>query len=160
MVSFVLVRHGDRERNDPEDSHTPLSAAGRASVLGLARRLSEFGVRPDVVITSKYQHALETAQILARALSGEIVPVGAFTPHDPGETLPQIIAEAKAAGADLLAASTVVFVGHEPRLSQLTQALTSQQSLRLEYAEARGIEADTFGEFLAGRASIVRTLQA
>jgi probable phosphoglycerate mutase len=72
MTNLILVRHGEsagnRERIFATSPHDlPLTELGYAQALAAARRIAEL-FRPQLVITSAYTRASETARIIAGVL--------------------------------------------------------------------------------------------
>ena len=72
MSRLILVRHGEssgnRERIFAEAPHAlPLTALGYSQARAAAQRIAE-SFRPDLVVTSSFVRASETARIIADAL--------------------------------------------------------------------------------------------
>lgn len=84
MTTIYLIRHGETEwnRNGRWQGHAdvPLTEQGRAQAQALARRLRAERQRFDQIYSSDLQRALETAQIIARAIS----------PDQPVQALPSL----------------------------------------------------------------------
>ncbi len=132
-MRLLLVRHGpavDRRAwgaQGKDDRKRPLTEEGvertRKAATGLARLVDA----PDVVASSPYVRAIETARIVAEALGeGGGDEDGAREPErvealahdaDPRDLLPWL---EKRSGASL-----VVAVGHEPQLGRLATWLLS-----------------------------------
>jgi phosphohistidine phosphatase SixA len=134
-MRLIFVRHGPKQRLDGvADSELPLDPSATGSVLQLRTALEERQLLPRFIMTSRYRHAVETAELLRAGRTRSVVPVTALTPHTKEEafTMATIVMEAWSAGIDLFDAGDVLmFVGHETRLSQLAgrcsrQAFTSQ----------------------------------
>ena len=90
MTRLILVRHGESkvavERLISSGrTCTGLSELGHRQAAALAERWStHVEVRADVLISSKYQRALETARALAPVLALPVVQMASFGEHDPG----------------------------------------------------------------------------
>ena len=69
---LYLVRHGIAvDRNDPKsppEPERPLTAKGVQKTRAAALGLQALGAKPDVLITSPYVRAAQTAEIFAEAL--------------------------------------------------------------------------------------------
>ena len=65
-MEVVLVRHGV---GHPRDGGRELSDHGRHQVATLARALDLRGTSPDLVLSSRSDHAQETARLLSRLLA-------------------------------------------------------------------------------------------
>lgn len=122
-MRLLIVRHAiaeDREthaRSHRDDSSRPLTAEGRRKMeqgaLGLRQLLPEV----DLLATSPFRRALDTAEIIAKAYGGVRV-----------ERVPELV---PGAGVDRFLSwlsgqhshGTVAAVGHEPDLSRIVCAL-------------------------------------
>ena len=117
-MNLYIVRHAiAAERGNPDyadDSQRPLTDAGRKKMKKITRGLEKLGVKPDVILTSPYVRARDTAKILADRFdmldkiyfSENLIPPGNF------EALVFEIHEKYDLG-------NVALVGHEPMLSSL-----------------------------------------
>ncbi|MCM2356917.1 MAG: histidine phosphatase family protein [Geobacteraceae bacterium] len=119
-MKLYFVRHAaavERNGGIPEEWRY-LTPEGRAFFRKTAKTLAQEGMSPDLIITSPLLRAVQTADILAEALSygGPLVARGELR---PGFAMPALL--------KLLEESTslkeLVLVGHEPDLSSLIAAL-------------------------------------
>src|SRR5262245_29578427 len=123
MKTIYVLRHGIAvERGTkgyPLDSQRPLTPEGRKKVRRIAKTLRRLGVSIDLILSSPYVRARQTAEIVAKVLgSGKRLK---FSEH--------LMAEGDA--EDLIgqlsrlyySAASVMLVGHEPYLSQLISVL-------------------------------------
>jgi phosphohistidine phosphatase len=115
-MRLYLLRHATAvPRGTPgftRDADRPLTEAGRREARAVAKGLKRLRKSPDLILTSPYRRAQETAEQAARVF-GRSVPV---------ETADALRAEASpedAAGAlaAFRRAEAVLAVGHEPHLS-------------------------------------------
>lgn len=158
-MRIILMRHGTKDRSSgARDEHMPLSEEGKKETEQRANLLLKLGLRPDLYFTSHFQHAEDTAKLLADQLGDgaaeNIKKLCALTPHSRTETFEEIIEEARSVQTDLSTAKLVVFVGHEPRLSQLVTRLTSSRTRPFGRAELVSIAADSFAQLLSGHGKI------
>ncbi|MCS7024621.1 MAG: phosphohistidine phosphatase SixA [Bryobacteraceae bacterium] len=119
-MELYLLRHGLAEEAKPgsRDADRALTAEGKRKlrlVLGVARRA---GLRPDLILTSPYRRAVETAQIAAELLEY----------NEPLLETPQLVPEADAAEAWAeirihKAAKSILVSSHEPLTSELIHFL-------------------------------------
>ena len=119
MILYVL-RHGIAEDAAPggDDGARRLTPVGRARVHDVAVGLERLGVAADTILTSPLPRAAETADVVAAvlrpkrgprtlaALSTGVPPVKALQALRPAARRP-----------------SVMIVGHEPGLSELTSLL-------------------------------------
>jgi probable phosphoglycerate mutase len=92
VTRLILIRHGESNttvarRIGGHRTCSGLSPLGREQSLRLRDRLANTNeVAADVLISSHYSRALETAEIIAPALGGlEVEIVDGFGEHDPGQ---------------------------------------------------------------------------
>lgn len=125
MILYFL-RHG---RADPlgstPDEARQLTDAGRLALRAAAPHWTALGVRPDVVISSPRQRAVDTAALFIAGLRLPGRPV-ADKRLAPGATWPDMAL----AIAPFAEATSVLLVGHEPDLSRSIEHLTGA-SVRL-----------------------------
>jgi phosphohistidine phosphatase len=121
-----LLRHahaGDPDAWEGEDALRPLTQKGRAQSERLGRFLEAQGVRPDVIVSSPKVRALQTAEIVAKAL-GMAVRVDARLASGFGT--PDLWAV-----LDELGAREPMLVGHDPDLSLLLGYLVDAAGVSL-----------------------------
>jgi phosphohistidine phosphatase len=124
-MELYILRHAiavSREtRGLPRDSDRPLTDKGRSKLRGVVRGMKALGLSFDLVLTSPYLRALQTAEIVADALgvSNKVERTEHLTPDGNPRALITLIASRGAARA------RVLVVGHEPYLSQLIAVLVS-----------------------------------
>ena len=136
-MELLIVRHGPAGvRKDPHssgrpDSRRPLTKEGRrktrAAAAGLARAVD--GV--ELVATSPWTRAAQTAELVGKALGAEVAECPALIPDRP---LDEVLAWLKSRRE-----KRIVLVGHEPQLSRLASWLMTGDDrpvLRLKKAQA------------------------
>jgi len=121
-MRVYFLRHGQavaRGEWNGEDSTRPLTEAG-AEILGReAEAMKRLGLGLDVIITSPYVRAVQTAEIVAERLEmrGRLMRDDRLAPGFGARRLVEILRENEMAGALLL-------VGHEPDFSETIGDLT------------------------------------
>ncbi len=118
-MKLLVIRHAIAEKREEfaftgrPDSERPLTKEGRERMRRAAAGLASVAGRVDVLASSPWTRARETAEIVAGALGGiDIAPVEELTAeHAPDDLLPWLREQA--------ADSTVAVVGHEPHLGFL-----------------------------------------
>ena len=122
MMRVYLLRHaiaGPRDpRRYPADSDRPLTHEGRRKMARAARGMRALGTRLDLVLTSPFVRARQTARIVATSLSPR-PPRRALRPLSPGGGAGGVFAALASIPAD----ASVLLVGHEPDLSRLAGAM-------------------------------------
>jgi phosphohistidine phosphatase len=115
MMLYVL-RHGVAEDVSPDgdDASRRLTPAGRRKMRAAAAGMRAIGLAFDVILTSPFARAAETAAIVADVLGGDPSP-------DEFPALEQGVAPADTVRAlqSVARQEHVLIVGHEPGLSAL-----------------------------------------
>jgi len=120
-MRLYLVRHAiaeDRTIDYDDDSLRPLTEKGKEKMHRIAGGLLELGVEPDLIVSSPYIRARQTASILAKVLkcrqelaySDFLVPMG-----EPDDMIGEI--------NEKYSVNELMLVGHEPSLSALVGVL-------------------------------------
>ena len=124
VLSLYLVRHAQAEPRGPrwpDDSHRPLAGRGRQRFASLLLDPAVRRASLDVVLTSPFVRAVQTAEMLAKARRSPL-PVRVCLALEPGGR-PEAVARAVARRPN---GSAVALVGHEPALSQFVAYLTGR----------------------------------
>lgn len=139
-MDIFLVRHARAGRRDarkyPDDDLRPLTPGGRKAFSRAARGLLAAGPPPEAVLSSPALRALETAEILAKALGlgrKGVITVPALHHDVPVRGSRGTLASLSK--LDLPEAFAVV--GHEPNLGRLASLLVSG-SIRARLPLAKG----------------------
>jgi phosphohistidine phosphatase len=114
-MRLIVVRHAEAVPGDPDELR-PLTAAGQGAARALGERLA--GERIDLILTSPFLRARETAEAIARSSHA---PVEVDERLAPGATA-ATTREAVAGRGD-----TIVTVGHQPDCSEIILALTGRE---------------------------------
>lgn len=113
-----------------QDSDRPLSDEGRDKMKGIASAFKSLNFQIDLILTSPYIRARDTAQIANDALKTKLEFCEALA---SGRDMKGVLDELK---KHFRAAQRIMIVGHEPDLSQLIGKITSLGRLRLEMKKA------------------------
>jgi|HubBroStandDraft_1064217.scaffolds.fasta_scaffold213880_2 phosphohistidine phosphatase len=121
-MKLYVMRHGPAEDQAASgiDEDRALSTPGRERVRAVAKILTAEGEEPAQVVTSPLVRAVQTAEIVAIATKlsdrgGTVTVLRDLAPGGEAETLAWRMASE--------GQKRVMFVGHEPDLSQLAAAL-------------------------------------
>jgi len=134
MILYI-VRHGIAiDRTDPKappDPERPLTAKGVQKTRAAALGLKELGVKPDVLMTSPYVRAAQTAEIFAEALGFPTAKVRVTdalkSTANPADFVKEI---------SHLKAKEVMCFGHAPQLDQLISQLVGARGVFTEVKKA------------------------
>ena len=122
-MNLYLMRHAiaaELEENT-EDNQRPLTEKGRKKLGKIARNLEKLDLKFDVILTSPYLRACQTADVVADALdikSKNVVETENLTPLGFAEKLVEEINAREPV-------ENMLIVGHEPFLSQLIGTLVA-----------------------------------
>jgi phosphohistidine phosphatase len=115
-----------------QDAERPLSDEGREKMKAIAGAMKRIGVEVDLVLSSPYLRAKETA-ILAHDRMGKASALEFTTALGSGQDAKFLLAELK---QRFQKTKRIMVVGHEPDLSNLIGRITSLGRLRLEMKKA------------------------
>jgi phosphohistidine phosphatase len=125
-MDLYLVRHAIAEDASPSgrDADRALTAEGKAKMRRGAQGLRALGVRLDLILTSPYRRAAETAEILAAALGDvEVRPLPELA---AGAQVPELLAALR----PFRHLEALALVGHQPDLGILaSEVATGSPSL-------------------------------
>lgn len=135
-MNLYIIRHAiavDEVTSDSgSDSERPLTNKGRKKMRQISKALRHLGVEFDLILSSPYVRASETAEILADVfkMKNKIV----FSDHLIPEGNPELlIGEIN----EKHSVDSLAVVGHEPHLSTLIGLLTADSS-KLEITLKKG----------------------
>ncbi len=162
-MSLILVRHAiaeDREEfllKNKEDSLRPLTVKGRKRMEKVAAEMKDWVPSVDLIVTSPYTRAVQTAEILRKnypkvkmAVASELVP------HSPPQAFIRWLRLQPAA------LKTIMAVGHEPQLSVFISyllAAKNQSFVELKKSGAVGIEISSWEEIETSQAQLLWLIQ-
>jgi len=123
-MNVFLLRHGiAADPGSRNDSERPLTSEGRLKLLKVARGLRNLEVSFDIILSSPYSRARDTARLIAKCLNCRQLMM------EPG-LVPGGSARATIRRVNALKPQpeNVLLVGHEPDLSRLISLLTAGHS--------------------------------
>ena len=133
-MDLYIVRHAAAYGRDPDrwpdDSRRPLTPEGEEEFRLAARGLARIASRADAVLSSPYQRAWQTAQILSE--------LDSWPTPEPSPVLEPTLPPQKAALALEDYAGTVAVVGHRPGLHELAAYLLTGKGDGLEIGLEKG----------------------
>ncbi|HWQ94579.1 MAG TPA: histidine phosphatase family protein [Gammaproteobacteria bacterium] len=134
-MKLILMRHAEAEESDllryKDDALRPLTRNGVETQRILARGLKRMGLAPDRIVTSPKLRARQTAEITAKALGLEDVLT-----ENPGLGEAYSLKAALILLAECQVHETLLWVGHEPDLSELASALLARQGFNLKFVKS------------------------
>ncbi|HEX7121118.1 MAG TPA: phosphohistidine phosphatase SixA [Gemmatimonadaceae bacterium] len=154
-MDLLVIRHAialDREEfsgTGRPDSERPLTPEGREKMVKAAQGLREFAPRPELIGTSPFVRAMDTAKIVSDALGATPVEVvDALTPERrSADLLPWLERHSRA--------DCVIVVGHEPHLStMITWFLSGREESVVELKKGGACLLNLGSRPAAGRATM------
>lgn len=83
-MRLYILRHGEAEPRAASDAERGLTARGRAEIASIAEQLAARGERVELVLSSPYRRARETAAIVCQRLGlAEARLEACLTPDEP-----------------------------------------------------------------------------
>jgi phosphohistidine phosphatase len=124
MKTLLVLRHAKSSWSDPalDDHERPLNKRGRRDGPRMGELVREYGLIPDVVISSDAVRARLTATAVAEAarFAGEVL----LHPHLYTACPADILSLLQTVQEN---AETVMIVGHNPGLEELVEQLTGER---------------------------------
>jgi phosphohistidine phosphatase len=121
-MRIIFIRHAEAiERADGlADEQRFLTPEGRFIFRKTSKTLREEGIDPNLILSSPYLRAMQTADILAERLDyvGSLLPSEELAPGFDGDALQRLITAYKSV-------KELVIIGHEPDLSSIITDLLS-----------------------------------
>ena len=138
-MQIYLLRHGIAEGARPGhvDSERALSSEGREKLRRVLRCARAAGMAPDLILSSPYRRAIETAEVAAEALGyqGKVVPTTALqpeaSPFDAWEEIRSRHGE-----------RSVLLSSHEPLMSSMAAFLLGSPALEVDMKKAALVRVD------------------
>lgn len=132
---LYLIRHGiAMDRTDPKcppEGERPLTARGVQKTRSAALGLRALGAKPDVLITSPYVRAVQTAEIFGEALGFSLEKIRVSETLKPAENPAHILKE-----ISHLRAKEVACFGHAPHLDLTISQLAGAHGAFTELKKA------------------------
>jgi len=154
MKRLIIVRHAKAAKVGSRggDFERPLAPRGEEDAVEMGRRLARCKVHPDTIITSSAARTLATARLIARELDfpwADIRPEKQAYLAEAG-TLLDLVRELDDR------TESALFVGHNPGVSELAQALvrTFEQDLPTGAIVTIDLPADTWAGVKRGSGSL------
>jgi phosphohistidine phosphatase len=127
QMNLYLMRHGpavEREKfRGRDDSQRPLTPEGREKMRDAARGMLALGLSFDLILSSPYVRAHETADLVAKVFTNRrhLKLTDLLTPEaDPAEVIRHL--------ATLPRTHSILLVGHEPHLSTMLAKLVGART--------------------------------
>src|SRR5689334_20462718 len=131
-MNLYIIRHAEavslEESGVNADGDRPLTPHGHAQCRGIAAALLRLGVKLDVVLTSPYLRARQTAQGLLDSWSDPNLKVEELKHLLPGGKIEKLARQLRS-----LEAKNVALVGHMPDLAEHAAWFMGSRKARLDF---------------------------
>lgn len=131
-MNLYLVRHADAEKTQPgkKDEDRKLSKEGKERIQGVANQWFYFIKKLDLICTSPFIRAVETAEIIAKCFEykGEIIRDNLLAAGSYTKDLIQLI--------NSLQGEDILIVGHQPDLSEHVSNFISSNGALVDFKKA------------------------
>ncbi len=157
-MNLYLLRHAIAAERDPDkypdDSLRPLTAPGRKKMIKVADALCRIGLQVDLILSSPYLRARQTAEIARKGLNlkkDRLLLVDALAPSgDPDQLVAEILEKYNV--------EKLMLVGHEPDLSNLISLLLSGDTSIPITMKKAGICCLSIEQLVAGKCAVLEWL--
>lgn len=116
-MKLYLVRHGEAEALAPTDHERELTDNGRERITKSAQVLKRLGIAPKVIYSSPRIRAKQTAELIAAALDMDITITEEVNFGFDESNIKTLI-------KDMRSRDEVMFVGHNPDMSQIVHKMS------------------------------------
>lgn len=151
----IIVRHGKAERDaaSGRDQDRVLRPRGRRQAEFLARRYSEPGRRPALILTSRFDRALATANIIQKAAGCVLRKTPELEAGSPCSAAVELV-------AGHLSTAPLMLVGHNPQLAELIWVLLHGLPVReVDLGTGEAVELELRPAHLLGTATELARLR-
>jgi len=153
-MEIYILRHGIAvDRGTPKykkDSDRPLTPEGEEKMHEIAKAMRALQLKFDLILSSPYARAQQTAQIVATEFDDEVTFTDFLVPGaSPLELIREINAEKP---------QSVLLVGHEPDLSGLISILVTGDSVAAIELKKGGLCKLTAEKLTIGKCAILNWL--
>ena len=155
---LIVMRHAKSSWSSgaATDHARPLNNRGQRDAPRVAKRLTEMGWAPDLILSSDSQRTRETYDAMVAGFENDVPVQFHRSMYHAG--LPAIIHEAPGVPDDL---NTLMVLGHNPGWEEVVQSLSDEMVI-LKTANAALLEGtgDTWLDALAGAWSLIDVVRA
>jgi len=162
-MELILMRHGiaeDREeflKKNQEDHVRPLTLKGRKRVQKIAMQLCNWYSEVDLIVSSPFTRARQTAEIVSQIfMDTKVIEAAELVPSSPPQAYMRWL---RSHGDEH---KRVVAVGHEPQLSVLASFLMADQMepfLEIKKGGLLCLEIESFKNIAPGTAKLLWLVQ-
>lgn len=126
-MELYFVRHGiaaERPPSNEDDSQRALTDEGTYKMAQVARGLRKLAVTPNLLLSSPFRRAAQTAELLATELGHSVRIAEPLAPGCNLDGLARVLAPYQTV-------KRIMLVGHEPDLSEIIAELTGGNKVEM-----------------------------
>lgn len=161
-MEIIIVRHALAEEREDfakkglEDQFRPLTLKGRKRMQKVCMQMKDFIKDVDVIVTSPFTRAAQTAQILSQFYPGKkVIEIPEMVPQSPPQALLKWI---RTQGRNH---KRIMIVGHEPHLSVFASFMLTGKAesfIDLRKSGILSLEIESFAQADAGGAELMYSI--
>ncbi len=161
-MEIIIVRHALAEEREDfakkglEDQFRPLTLKGRKRMQKVCLRMKDFIKDVDVIVSSPFTRAAQTAQILNQFYPGKkVLEIPELVPQSPPQALLKWI---RTQGRNH---RRIMIVGHEPHLSIFASYMLTGRAesfIDLRKSGILSLEMESFAQADAGEAELMYSI--
>ncbi|QLY24605.1 SixA phosphatase family protein [Bdellovibrio sp. HCB185ZH] len=161
-MEIIIVRHALAEEREDfakkglEDQFRPLTLKGRKRMQKVCMRMKDFIKDVDVIVTSPFTRAAQTAQILSQFYPGKkVIEIPEMVPQSPPQALLKWF---RTQGRNH---KKIMIVGHEPHLSVFASYMLTGKAesfIDLRKSGVLSLELESFAQANAGGAELMYSI--
>lgn len=163
-MELIIIRHAVAEEREDfakkgqEDQLRPLTLKGRKRMQKVAVKLRDYVKNFDVIVTSPFTRARQTAEIMSQIyFETKVIEVPELVPQSPP---PAMLKWLRTQGRNY---KRIAIVGHEPHLSAFASYLLSGKAesfIDLKKSGIIALEMESFAQAEVGRAQLLYAIPA
>lgn len=140
MKTLILIRHAKSSWKDAslDDIDRPLNKRGKRDAPLMGKKLGEKKIKPDLILTSPAKRALKTAILIAAEIEFPKKKIRVNPDIYFGELSEQLTAVREIKNKHKL----VLFIGHNPCITDLANALTASDTVNIPTCGMIQVEMD------------------
>ena len=155
-MNLFVLRHGlavEPETRGYDDASRPLTSEGKSKLKAIATAMLKLDLKFDLILSSPYTRARETAEIVAQRLDlcDKLELTGSLQPNGDFRSLINLVGK-RAPVENLL------LVGHEPYLSELITLLVFGESESVVVMKKTGLAKLAITSLKMGRCALLEWL--
>lgn len=148
MTELLVMRHGEAEQQAARDRDRALTPRGELCAANAGKYLNKLGWQPDILLSSPYTRAQQTAQRVVTSLPG-------LAPVIVDELIPDHSPREVAEYLNGLTQARIMIVSHQPLVGTLLGWLLSSDLQQRPHMDTASLCLVTADGFISGGAEMI-----